>query len=189
MWNEIVIVINNGICAYFIGEKQETPGNTFFPLSPHELSKLTLVFTKTTLVPLGTNTALGIENTKKAILFQGSLERRLATFLRKARIISSLQGELRKTIKKCTVLRNQIKSLRKVAFCFTPHMSEGDPDASWSCLHSYGLCLDWEASPIPLLRRGLEMWRSLLKQEGAAVGAAGRLAFRVLFHVLHFHSP
>lgn len=46
-------------------KKQEPPGNTFFPLSPHELSKLTFVFTKTTLVPLGTNTALGIENTKK----------------------------------------------------------------------------------------------------------------------------
>lgn len=136
------MVINNGICAYFIGKKQEPPGNTFFPLSPHELSKLTLVFTKTTLVPLGTNTALGIENTKSNIIPRFPREK-ISHFTAEG------QGELRKTMKKYTVLRNQVKSPSKVAFALLPMCPKV---TQASCVCTLVLCVLMGSFSHPLLQ-------------------------------------
>lgn len=49
-------------------EKKNHQEKHFFPLLPHEIPNLTLISTKTTLVPLGTNTPLQIENTRSNII-------------------------------------------------------------------------------------------------------------------------
>lgn len=146
-----MIVINNGICAYFTGGKKHHQEKHFFSL--YEISKLTLVSTKTTLVPLGINTPLRIENTKNNIIPRLPREK-TGHFTEEEQGYFILVVRIEKTMKKYTILWNQIKwlgprkTLRKGDVCFLSLISNGNPEASWWRLAHIGCILDQEVSPI-----------------------------------------
>lgn len=96
-----MIVINNGICAYFTGGKKHHQEKHF--LSLYEISKLTLVSTKTTLVPLGINTPLRIENTKNNIIPRLPREK-TGHFTEEEQDYFILVVRIEKTMKKYTIL-------------------------------------------------------------------------------------
>lgn len=72
-------------------------------LAPYEISKLTFVSTKTTLVPLGINTPHRIENTKNNIIPRLPREK-TSHFPEEERGYFTLVVRIEKTMKKYTIL-------------------------------------------------------------------------------------